>query len=110
MISASTDVNSPCSSSSPISGRRSTNSNIAAGSVSSAISRTPSDVRSMNAALSWRRTAIAISGSNVVAIDTASSPWGSTKNVNAWKYAAESPEPGPDRLRITIVTIWLHAT
>ena len=39
----------------------------------------------MNAALSLRRTAIAISGSNVVAIDTARRPWGSTKNVKAWK-------------------------
>ena len=47
--------------------------------------RMPSDAASMNAGLSRRTTDRAISGTNVVAIDTASSPCGKTKNVNALK-------------------------
>ena len=45
--------------------------------------RTPSEVWLMNADLSLRATARAISGWKVVEIDTASRPCGSTKNVNA---------------------------
>ena len=91
-------------------GRRSTNRPTPAGIVNSAIIRTPSDVWSMNARRSLRATALDISGWNVVAIDTASSPCGSTKNVNASKYAAASPEPGSARLRTTISATWLAAT
>ena len=54
---------------------------IAAGTMSRAISRTPSDVCAVNASRSLRATARAISGTNVVAIDIASRPWGRTKNV-----------------------------
>ena len=50
-----------------------------------AIIRTPSDIWRMNDVRSRRATALDISGWNVVAIETASSPWGSTKNVNASK-------------------------
>ncbi len=66
-------------------GSRSTNMPAAAGRVSSTISRTPSDVRSTNEARSLPTTARAISGWNVVAIDTANSPWGSTNQVKASK-------------------------
>ena len=52
----------------------------------------------------------AISGTNVVAIDTASSPCGRTKNVNASKYALASPEPGSARLRTTTIVTWLAMT
>ena len=66
---------------SAIVGCRSTNRNAAAGTVSSPISRTPSDAWRVNEARSRRATAEASSGVNVIAIDIASSPWGSTKNV-----------------------------
>ena len=65
--------------------RRSTNSSTPAGTVSRAINRTPSDAWSQNARRSRWVTDRAISGTNVVAIDTARRPWGRTKNVNASK-------------------------
>ena len=75
-----------------------------------AMIRTPSDDVEQNPRRSRRPTALAISGTNVVAIDIASRPCGSTKNVNAWKYAADPPDPGDDRLRTTTMTAWLHNT
>ena len=59
-------------------GRRSTNSPNPAGSVTSAMSRMPSDVRSISPVRSLRAIALVISGRKVVAIDIASRPWGST--------------------------------
>ena len=91
-----------------MSGRRNTKSTTAAGTVSRAMMRTPERRRGAERRRSRRPTARAISGTNVVAIDIASSPWGSTKNVKAWKYAAEPPDPGDDRLRTRTITAWLH--
>ena len=75
-----------------------------------AMMRTPSDDVAVKRRRSRRPTARAISGTNVVAIDIANSPCGRTKNVNAWKYAAEPPDPGSDRLRTTTITTWLERT
>ena len=57
-------------------GRRNTKMPTPAGMVSSAVIRTPSDACSTNAGRSLRATARAISGWNVVAIETASRPCG----------------------------------
>ena len=51
--------------------------------MNSATSLTPRADRAMNDALSLRATKRARSGTKVVVIDTASSPCGSWKNVNA---------------------------
>ena len=64
-------------------GRRNTKMPTPAGMVSNAVIRMPRPACSTNAGRSLRATARDISGWNVVAIETASRPWGSTKNVNA---------------------------
>ncbi|CAB4808436.1 unannotated protein [freshwater metagenome] len=88
--------------------RRRTNKPIPAGKVSNATMRMPSDVRSMNAALSPRVTKRESSGTKVVAIDTASKPWGSTKKVKAAVYAACWPSPEPRaRFFTTTMETWL---
>ena len=91
-------------------GRRNTKMPTPAGIVSNAVIRMPSPACSTNAGRSLRATARDISGWNVVAIETASRPWGSTKNVNAARYADASPDPGSARLRTTMSEIWLAAT
>jgi hypothetical protein len=109
-VAASAAVYEPCCRTAPTMARRSTKISAPAGSVSSATSRVPSDACRQNDALSRRATERAISGTKVVAIDTASSPWGRTKNVNAWKYAVASPDPGSARLRTTTIVTWLAMT
>ena len=64
----------------------------------------------MNAALSLRATKRARSGTKVVVIDTASSPWGSWKNVKAFEYASCPPLPGRARFLTTIRATWLAST
>ncbi len=66
-------------------GRRSTNSPTPAGIVSSAVIRIPNEAASMKSGFERLATALAISGWNVVAIETPSRPCGRMKNVNAAK-------------------------
>ena len=70
-------------------GRRSTNMPTAAGNVSSAIRRMPLDVRSMKPAPVASRDGARHLGRNVVAIDIASSPWGSTKKMYALRVGVD---------------------
>ncbi len=96
---------------SPTIGSRSTNNAAEAGSVRSTIRRVPNDNRSTNSPRCFWITARASSGWNVVAIDTANRPWGSTNHVKASKYAEAMPSPSRvARLRTTTTATWLAAT
>ena len=64
-------------------GWRNTKMPTPAGIVNKAVIRRPSEAWSTKPVRSPRATERDISGWNVVAIDTASRPWGSTKNVKA---------------------------
>ena len=64
-------------------GWRSTKIPTPAGIVNRAVIRRPSDAWSTKPVRSRRATERDISGWNVVAIETARRPWGSTKKVNA---------------------------
>ena len=91
-------------------GRASTSRPSAAGKVNRATRRTPSEERALNAALSLRATKRASSGTKVVVSDTASSPWGSWKNMKAYVYASCPPLPGRARFLTTIRATWLATT
>ena len=81
-----------------------------AGAVNATMARIPLLMSVVKRSGRFSETARASSGCNVVAIDTASRPCGSTKNMKASKYADAREEPGSARFRITTSATWLATT